>query len=585
MAQPQPYVLLPPVDPTAVFSEWLAVAIESHQLGRYPDAERQLRHALRLEPHSVRAYNNLACAYAAGGNHKEALLAVERAAMLSFDEVCPNVFHQEEDDGKKAEREVHGIALCNWALIALDLEQIELAVEKAELAVKVFPCPQTRMTLALCCPVAGTPERAIPLYNAVLDDDPKHYVAGMNACFVQTLTSATAADLTRQRRRFHEGQRQVGSGLRHHKLSLNGKPLRVGYVSGDYRRHSANSIFGGVVLRHSPRVEAYLYNTQPVDVLADVVSKKYKDYAGDRWRDLVNVGDEQAEEIVRRDKIDILMDLSGHTGGGRLGLFTRKPAPIQVTAWGFAHGSGCPEIDYFFADPVAVPVEERQHYVEKVIDLPCIVTFEPPEYQLPGVSDPPAAKNGHVTFGCFSRYEKLSTAYLATCQEILLAVPKSRIVFKDNAFRQPYAVKRVQQVMDAIDPRRLSFYVGSGQGDHLQSYQFSDLILDPFPHSGGTCCLEQLWMGVPLVTLYGTQAAGRTASSVLTAINRTTWIAKSRDEYIEIAAKHFWKEQSPRRILRQELLDSPVMKGYVAAVEDVYCNLVKEKVGVYGTDN
>ena len=226
MAQPQPFILLAPIDPTALVSEWIAVAIESHQLGRYPDAERQLRHALKLDPHSVRAYNNLACAYASGQNHKEAMLAVERAVQLSQP---PWTYQEEIEDIQKN----YAVALCNWALIALDLEQVDLAVEKAEAAVEVHSCVQTRMTLALACPLAGNPEQAVPLYNAVLDEDPKHYVAGMNACFVQTLTPVTPKELVIQRRRFHEGQRQVGSGRKHHKLSLNGKPLRVGYVSGD----------------------------------------------------------------------------------------------------------------------------------------------------------------------------------------------------------------------------------------------------------------------------------------------------------------------------------------------------------------
>lgn len=580
MAQPQPFVLLPPLDPTLVFSEWLAVAIESHQLGRYPDAERQLRHALTLDPQSARAYNNLACAYAAGANYKEALLAVEQATMLS------DAYRWGRAEQDTEGRKEHAVALCNWALIALDLEQIELAVEKAQAAVLAHPCVQTHMTLALCCPPAGTPERAIPLYNAVLDEDPKHYVAAMNACFVQTLIPTTPEVLVKQRRRFHEGQRQVGSGQRYHKLSVNGKPIRVGYVSGDYRRHSANSIFGGVVLRHSPRVEPYFYSTQPVDVLADPVSKKYKDHVGDRgWRDLVGVADDQAEEMIRKDKVDILVDLSGHTGGGRLGLFTRKPAPIQVTAWGFAHGTGCPEVDYFFADPIAIPPDERQHYTETIVDLPCVVTFDPPEYALSGVSPSPSVKNGHVTFGCFSRYEKLSTAYLATCQEILLAVAGSRMEFKDNAFRQPHAVKRVLAIMDQVDPRRLSFRVGSSQRDHMLSYQQCDLILDPFPHSGGTCCLEQLWMGVPMVTLYGTQAAGRTASSVLTAIGRDTLIAKTRDEYLSLAVNlsDSVTVALARKTLRQELLESPVVKGYAAAVEEAYVNLIQERVACVAT--
>ena len=575
MAQPQPYVLLPPTDPKAVVSEWMLVAVESHQLGRYPDAERQLRHALNLDPDNSRVYNNLACAYATGGNTKEALLAIERAWMLALS--------QSSGPENEKDKENAGIALCNWALIALDLEQVELAREKAAKAMEVYPSPQTRIALALCCPVSGNPAEALPLYNAVLDEQPKHHVAGMNAAFVQTLLPLKPQDLLSQRRRFHEGQRQVGSGLKHHKLSLNGKPLRVGYVSGDYRRHSAASIFGAVVLKHSPRVETYLYSTQPVDVEADPASKRFKEYAGDRWRDLSGVCDEKAEELIRKDKIDILVDLSGHTGGGRLGLFTRKPAPIQATAWGFAHGTGCPEIDYFLADRIAVPVHERSYYAEKVVDLPCIVTYDPPEYGLSGISDSPAAKNGYVTFGCFSRYEKLSTEYLATCQEILLATPNSRMEFKDNAFRQPYAVQRVLGIMDAVDPRRISFRLGTSQPDHLLAYQNCDLILDPFPHSGGTCCLEQLWMGVPLVTLYGTQASGRTTSSVLTALNRPDWIATSREEYIIAAVDLAHRPDRiapPRKVLRQELLDSPVVSGYVEAVEEIYASFVKERAEV-----
>lgn len=563
MAQPQPYILLPPEEPGAVVSEWIAVAIDSHLLGRYPDAERQLRHALHLDPSCVPAYNNLACAYAAGANHKEALLAIGRAVQLSMND-----------------KKVRGLVYANWALLAMDLDQVDVARSRALRAVSLHPCIQTRMALAITGPVAGNPDHSIRLYNEILDEDPKHFVAGMNACFVQTLTEATPKELLAQRKRFHEGQRQVGSGLKHHTLLLNGKPIRVGYVSGDYRRHSASAIFGAVILHHSPRIEPYLYSTQAVDTEADPVSKRYKEFAGERWRDLSGVADEKAEERIRKDKIDILVDLSGHTGGSRLGLFTRRPAPIQVTAWGFAHGTGCPEIDYFFADPVAIPQEERGDYAERIVDLPCIVTYEPPDYKLVGTSEPPCIKNGYVTFGCYNRYEKLSTAYLATCQEILLEAPNARMEFKDNAFRQPHAVGRVLEVMDEIDPKRLSFRIGTSQVDHMLAYQNADLILDPFPHSGGTACLEQLWMGVPLVTLYGTQAAGRTTSSVLTCLNRLDWITATREEYI-IAAVELANRPDrlapPRQTLRQELLDSPVCKGYVAAVEQAYETFIKER--------
>jgi protein O-GlcNAc transferase len=219
-----------------------------------------------------------------------------------------------------------------------------------------------------------------------------------------------------------------------------------------------------------------------------------------------------------------------------------------------------------------------------VVDLPCIVTFDPPDdYGVSGVSRPPVQANGYITFGCYSRYEKLSTAYLATVQEILLAVPDSRLLLKDDSFRRPYSIRRVLSIMDAVDPKRILFGIGTSQPDHFLAYQQSDLILDPFPHSGGTCCLEQLWMGVPIVTLYGSQAAGRTTSSVLKAMGRGIWVTGSREGYITVAvalASHPEELAKPRKTLRQELLDSPICKGYVTAVERVYEKIIKEKATV-----
>ena len=140
--------------------------------------------------------------------------------------------------------------------------------------------------------------------------------------------------------------------------------------------------------------------------------------------------------------------------------------------------------------------------------------------------------------------------------------------------------------MDAVDPRRLSFYIGSSQADHLLAYQQSDLILDPFPHSGGTCCLEQLWMGVPMVTLYGTQAAGRTASSVLKCLGYSQLVATDRESYIAAAtslARSPGSLNAYRIALRERLLSSPVVKGYVAAVENLYVELIKERAGCVTT--
>jgi len=328
------------------------------------------------------------------------------------------------------------------------------------------------------------------------------------------------------------------------------------------------------VTKHSSKVEPYFYSTLPVDPVTDLKTKAFQESAGPRWRDLSTLDDAKAEDMIRGDKIDILVDLSGHTNGGRLTLFTRKPAPIQVTAWGFAHGTGCPEIDYFFADPVAVPLAERGNFVEQIYDLPCYITYDmPTEYAVKGTSTLPAYRNGYVTFGASARYEKMSEGCLKTFAEILRRVPGSKIQFKDHAYRRPYSIRRILALMPDIAPDRLLFSTATSHEDHLRAYQQADLILDPFPHSGGVVSLEQLYMGVPMVTRYGTQPSGRNAASVLTAMGKTDWIAKDEAEYVEKAValvSDLPALVKIRQTLHTEFLDSPVVFGYVDRVEAAY---------------
>jgi predicted O-linked N-acetylglucosamine transferase (SPINDLY family) len=479
----------------------------------------------------------------------EALLTIERASIM---------------DG------VHGVIQMNWALMALQEEQIDVALKAARRGVEIAPNPQTRLALAMTLATAGMPEKAIPLYEEILKAEPKHPIAGPNSCFVQTLTAATPADLRQQRDKWYQENRYTGAKAPHTNDKTD-RPLRVGYVSGDFKCHSAAMIFGAVVLNHSKDFEVFLYSSLAVDPKADVRTKKFQDLGN--WRDISTLDDEKSEALIRADKIDILVDLSGHTNGGRLALFTRKPAPVQVTAWGFAHGTGCPEIDYFFADPVAVPEEERQHYAEKIFDLQCVVTYDKPEYDLKGTSALPYHSNGCITFGSYARYEKLSDACLETFAEILRRVPSSRLQFKDGGFRRPYSIKRVLAAMPDISPERLLFSVATSHPEHMQAYQQADIMLDPFPHTGGVVGMEQIYMGVPVVTLYGTQASGRTTSAVLTAMGRKEWIAKSREQYIDIAANlaaDIPALTKARKTLREELLASPVVKDYPKAVEAAY---------------
>ncbi len=540
--------------------EWLRLGVQAQVAGQLGAAQGHYQQALRLDPRHAIAAQNLAIVFAQSNLLNEALLTIERAAMA---------------DG------IHGCIQMNWALMALESERIDEALAASQRAIELAPNDVPALVArAMVLTTAGMPEQAVPLYNRVLDSDAKHGSAGPNACFVQTLTDITPAELLKQRQRWHAANAWTGTVEPHRNDRNPDRPLRVGYVGGDFKSHSASFIFGRVLLHHSPAVEMYLYSSLPVDANADPATKHFQDAAGPRWRDISAMNDEDAAALIRRDKIDILVDLAAHTNGGRLALFTRKPAPVQVTAWGFAHGTGCPEIDYFLADAVAVPAEERCHYAEKIIDLPCLVTMEEPTaYNLKLTSAPPIRKNGYFTFGGYCRYEKMSDECIRAFGEILKRVPDAKLELKDNAYRRPYSIRRIMRLMPDVDPSRLLFSIATSHPDHMLAYQQADLCLDPWPHGGGVVSLEQIYMGVPLITLYGKQPSGRNTSSVLTAIGRTEWIARTPAEYIDKAVE--WSERTKelaeaRKTLRGELLNSPVVAGYVEKVEAVYRSIFRE---------
>lgn len=586
----QPYVILPP-NGSEPCDEWIRLGMEAQLACKFADAERHYRQALRLRPNSAVATQNLAVLLAQQNNVNEALLTIERAAML--DGVMP-VIH------------------VNRAFMNLEADRIDEAKEAARYAMEIANLgdkPEdkqnfvaSRLANAMVSTTGGHAADAVSAYDQILDLDSAHAVANPNACFVQTLIDSTVEDLARQRKRWYEANRFTGTRQPHSNGKQPGKRLKVGYVGGDFKRHSAAMIFGNVILNHSQDVDVYLYSSLPVDPASDDMTRRfqakvaartiqepmenYQDYIDieqpSTWRDITTTSDEDADKLVRRDGIDILVDLAGHTNGGRLGLFCRKPAPVQVTAWGFAHGTGVPEIDYFFADPIAVTEEERQHFTERIVDLPCVVTYLPPEeYKVKGTSTLPYFINEHITFGTYARFEKLSDSCLRTFAEILRRVPGSKLEFKDHAFRRPYSLRRVRAAMQDVDPQRLLFSISTTHPDHMLAYQQADVCLDPFPHGGGVVAMEQLYMGVPLVTLRGRQPSGRTAASVLTTLGMSSWVAESPEHYVEIAvsaSQNIPVLQQARRELRDKLLQSPIVAGYAVAVEaryremwEVYC--------------
>lgn len=547
----QPYHLLPRIG-SSMAEEWLDIGLNHHIVGKFTEAEGAYLKGLRVDPNNGPLVANLGIMAAQKGDMLTAIRQLERSLLL--------------DEG-------NATTWYNLALALLESDRADEAIVAIERSLKITESADALTAKGMVLTSLARSAEAAEAYDRALDKDEKHQLASYNALFVRTLKNTTPDDNYKARMRWHKAHAWKGEKKPHTNDKSLDRPLRVGYVGGDFKMHSAAFFFGTVVLHHDKSaVEPYCYMTMPNDVEADIRTKDF--IKATTWRDISGKDDDAAEALIREDKIDILVELSGHTGGNRLPLFTRKPAPIAVHAWGFAHGSGCPEIDYFFADPYAIPQNERQFFAEEIWDLPAIVGYQPMDYGQPGSSPPPVTRDGTFTFGVFGRFEKFSPQALEAWHKILLRTPGSRLQFKDATMRRPYAIRRIREVMTGIDPKRILFMQDTPHPEQMLAYQHVDLVLDTFPHTGGVTAMEILYMGVPIVTLYNGQVGGRTTSVALKAIGRQKWIASSIDEYVKLAvdlATDRLVIAQARQTLRQQLLDSPLCGDrYVRAVEDAY---------------
>ena len=203
----------------------------------------------------------------------------------------------------------------------------------------------------------------------------------------------------------------------------------LGYVSGRFPASLRGLDRSGRcwTSHDKSRFEVICYSNSPNE---DDVTESFRQ-AADRWRDVVQWSDDQLATCIRADKVDILIDLSGHTRGNRLRAFARKPAPIQLTAWGHGSGTGMPVMDYLFTDAVSVPQEAFGLFAEQIWHLPCAFIVEPPPLAL-RANEPPATANGYVTYGAFTRASRMSEQVIALWARILRTDATSRLILKDR---------------------------------------------------------------------------------------------------------------------------------------------------------
>jgi predicted O-linked N-acetylglucosamine transferase (SPINDLY family) len=425
-----------------------------------------------------------------------------------------------------------------------------------------------------CLAHQGDAEAAIALFDRALQIDPRNEAAHANRIF--TLDFSASASFADHQAARADWWRAIGA------VEVRGRPapvhnnernplrkLVVGYVGAEFKRCSAAYTYRSLLENHDKaQFEIVCYSAT---TKSDEVTESFKQ-AADHWREVAQWSDDQLEDCVKRDKIDILVDLFGHSADNRLRVFARKPAPVQVTAWGHATGTGMPTMDYLFSDPIAIPHEVRHRFAEQVYDLPCLIVAEPPrgEFRSPVA---PMTQNGFLTYGVFNRISKLSDAAVALWSRLLESKPDARLIIKDHMLDDGETCRLLLDrfARSGADVGRIFLQGSTSREKHLEAFGQIDVCLDPFPHGGGVSTWEALHMGVPVVTKLGKGVTTRAAAAILTAVGLADWIAGDDQDYLAIASRPM---QEQLQALRQEL---PALierrcgpLAYARAVEEAY---------------
>jgi protein O-GlcNAc transferase len=317
---------------------------------------------------------------------------------------------------------------------------------------------------------------------------------------------------------------------------VQGRPLRVGFVSGDLRAHPVGFFIENVLARiDAANFALVAYSTAMTE---DVLSERLKSIFSE-WHSVATIPDEALAKKIHADKIDILVDMAGHTGLNRLAVFAWKPAPVQVSWLGYWASTGVAEIDYILVDPVSVPASDAQFFSEKLWHLPHTrLCMSPPHTtRAIEVNALPALSNGHVTFGSYQMLSKISDRTLAAWSQVLARIPSARLRLQSKPLSYPEAILNVQQRLAQfdIDVARVDLYGETSREDYLASYGTVDVILDTFPFPGGTTTAEALWMGVPTVTVGGNSLLARQGESLMRCVGLGEWVAANEWEYVELA--------------------------------------------------
>ena len=509
--------------------------------GKLADAIACYRRALELDADYAEAHNNLGNALKDQDKLDDAVACYRRALALRPD------FTQAHNNLGNALKELGNLGEA----IACHQRALELDPDYAEAYYNLGNALKAR----------GEPDDAVACYRRALELKPDYALAHDNLLYaLQYCAGVTPAALAEAHAEYDRRHAAPLRGDPPRRSRDRHAPLRVGFVSPDLGRHPVGYFLVRVLENlDQAQFETVCYSDR---LGSDNLTCRLQAVAA-QWRDVPGTSNQRLAEQIRADRIDILFDLAGHTGRNRLLVFARKPAPVQITWIGYEGTTGLAAMDYLLADRYVIPEGSEQYYRERVLRMPDgYLCYDPPE-AAPPAGPLPAGERGHVTFGSFNNPAKITAEVVAVWAEILRRCPAARLALKYREFGDSTVKQRYLELFAARDvaPQRLDLLPASSYAEYLATYQKIDIVLDPFPFSGGTTTCEALWMGVPVVTCPGETFASRHSLSHLSNVGLTETIAGDLNDYVELAlslAGDLPRLAALRAGLRQRMAVSPL---------------------------
>ena len=553
-----------------------------YSLGKIDEAIQNYQQVIKLEPNHADAHNNLGAAYKELGENEKAIKFYEKAI-----EIQPNhadahnnlgAAYKELGENEKAikfyEKAIeiqpnHADALNNLGSIFKELKEYKKSIYNLEKAIKINPkfymaysnlgntykylgdyekaidfhkkaleinskYADGHFNLGTAYDQLGEFEKAQEFYKKAITIDSSHSDANSNLLF-NTCWLNNNNEYLKIAQKYNDNMK-IYNFKKFDKVKIsNKKTIKIGFISGDFRHHSVIFFLVDTFkYLKEKEIQLFIYNNNSIQ---DNFTKLIKKYSA-KWTDVFYKTNKELISIIRKDNLNILFDLSGHTANNRLNIFKNRCAQVQVSWCGWLASTGVKEIDYIIGDIYATPLSDQNKFSEKIYQLKNIwqsLSISNSDFNVPFVKN---NSKENIVLGSLASCMRLNDSLIKIWSSILNKIPNSKLILRNKNFAIPKVRRKFIEKFDNNKINKNQLVIDgqsfNSKSEYLEFYNKIDIILDTFPASGVTTSFDASYMGVPILTkIHNKSFWFRSGESINMNLNMEEWIAKDENDYIK----------------------------------------------------